>query len=150
VFSQTSDEFFEQCDVISELGGRTLDLAFIDGLHHIEFALRDFINVEKCCSAESTTLIHDVYPIDATSAARERASWFWSGDIWRLILILKKVPARSDGQRDRFAPNRARDRHLPWRARSPRGRPVARRRERDAVLKWCHWRRNTNLPGQYK
>jgi hypothetical protein len=90
VFSQTSDEFFEQCDVISELGGRTLDLAFIDGLHHIEFALRDFINVEKCCSTESTILIHDVYPIDAMSAARDRASWFWSGDIWRLILILKK------------------------------------------------------------
>ncbi len=90
VFSQTSDEFFEQCDVISELGGKTLDLAFIDGMHHFEFALRDFINVEKYCSADSVILIHDVYPIDATSAARERASQFWSGDIWRLILILKK------------------------------------------------------------
>ena len=90
VFSKTSDDFFEQCDVISELGGRTLDLAFIDGLHHIEFALRDFINVEKYCSAESVILIHDVYPIDGMSAARERASWCWSGDIWRLILILKK------------------------------------------------------------
>jgi len=90
VFAQTSDEFFEQSDVISELGGKTLDLAFIDGLHQLEFALRDFINVEKCCSADSIILIHDVYPIDATSAARERASWFWSGDIWRLILILKK------------------------------------------------------------
>ena len=31
-----------------------------------------------------------MYPIDATSAARERASWFWSGDIWRLILMLNK------------------------------------------------------------
>ncbi|GFG73646.1 hypothetical protein MBOT_10110 [Mycobacterium botniense] len=90
VFTLTSDEFFEQCDVISELGGKTLDLAFIDGLHRIEFALRDFINVEKCCSADSIILIHDVYPIDTTSAARERTSWFWSGDVWRLILILKK------------------------------------------------------------
>jgi hypothetical protein len=90
VFAQTSDEFFEQCDVSSELGGKPLDLAFIDGMHQLEFALRDFINVEKCCYADSVILIHDVYPIDATSAARERASWFWSGDIWRLILILKK------------------------------------------------------------
>jgi hypothetical protein len=90
VFSQTSDEFFEQCDVLSELGGRTLDLAFIDGMHQFEFALRDFINLEKYCSADSMILIHDVYPIDAMSAARERVSWFWSGDIWRLILILKK------------------------------------------------------------
>ncbi len=90
VFSQTSDEFFGQCDVLSELGGKTLDLAFIDGLHHLEFALRDFINVEMYCSPDSIVLIHDVYPIDAMSAARERASRFWSGDIWRLILILKK------------------------------------------------------------
>lgn len=90
VFAQTSDEFFEQRDVIAELDGRTLDLAFIDGMHQFEFALRDFINIEKCCSADSIILIHDVYPIDATSAARERASWFWSGDIWRLILMLNK------------------------------------------------------------
>jgi hypothetical protein len=90
IFAQTSDEFFEQHDVISELGGKTLDLAFIDGLHHLEFALRDFINVEKYCTSDSIILIHDVYPIDAMSAARERASRFWAGDIWRLILILKK------------------------------------------------------------
>jgi hypothetical protein len=90
VFAQTSDEFFEHCDVIAELGGKPVDLAFIDGMHQFEFALRDFINLEKCCSADSIILIHDVYPIDALSAARERASQFWSGDIWRLILILKK------------------------------------------------------------
>jgi hypothetical protein len=90
VFAKTSDDFFEQCDVASELDGKSLDLAFIDGMHQFEFALRDFVNIEKYCSADSIVLIHDVYPIDATSAARERASWFWSGDIWRLILALKK------------------------------------------------------------
>ena len=90
VFAQTSDDFFEQHDVISELGGKTVDLAFIDGLHLYEFALRDFFNLEKLCSPDSIILIHDVYPIDARCAARERASWFWSGDIWRLILTLKK------------------------------------------------------------
>lgn len=90
VFAQTSDDFFNECDVIAELGGKTIDLAFIDGMHQFEFALRDFINVEKLCSPDSIVLIHDVYPIDAVSAARERNSWFWSGDIWRLILILKK------------------------------------------------------------
>ena len=90
VFAETSDDFFKNHDVISELGGKTLELAFIDGMHQFEFALRDFINVEKYSSPDSVILIHDVYPIDATSAARERASWFWSGDIWRLILILKK------------------------------------------------------------
>ncbi|WP_445166435.1 class I SAM-dependent methyltransferase [Mycolicibacterium sp. Dal123E01] len=90
VFAETSDNFFENRDVRSELGGKPIDLAFIDGLHLFEFALRDFINIEKLCSPDSVILIHDVYPIDDTSAARERASWFWSGDIWRLILTLKK------------------------------------------------------------
>ena len=33
--------------MISELGDRTFDVAFIDGIHQIEFALRDLINVEK-------------------------------------------------------------------------------------------------------
>jgi len=90
VFRETSDDFFEQHDVNSELGDKKLELAFIDGMHQMEFALRDFINVEKFCSNNSIILIHDVYPIDAMSASRERVSQFWSGDIWRLILILKK------------------------------------------------------------
>lgn len=90
VFRETSDDFFEQYDVNSELGDKKLDLAFIDGMHQMEFALRDFINVEKYCSKDSIILVHDVYPIDAMSASRERVSLFWSGDIWRLILILKK------------------------------------------------------------
>lgn len=90
VYAETSDDFFAQRDLISELGGRPLDLAFIDGMHHVEYALRDFINIERYCTPESVVLIHDVYPIDAVSAARERTSCFWTGDIWRLILILKK------------------------------------------------------------
>ena len=90
VFAQTSDDFFAKTDVKAELGDRRVDLAFIDGMHQFEFALRDFVNLEQYCSLDSTILIHDVYPIDAMSAARERVSSFWSGDIWRLILILKK------------------------------------------------------------
>jgi len=90
VFAQTSDDFFAGTDVRAELGGRSVDLAFIDGMHQFEFAFRDFINIERYCTRDSAILIHDVYPIDAISAARERASSFWSGDIWRLILILKK------------------------------------------------------------
>jgi hypothetical protein len=90
VFEQTSDDFFEKYDVKRLLGDKPLDLAFIDGMHQFEFALRDFINVEKYCSANSIILIHDVYPIDAVSAQRERVSNFWSGDIWRLILLLRK------------------------------------------------------------
>jgi|SRR5882672_853731 len=86
----TSDDYFAAHDVAGDLGGLALDLAFIDGMHQFEFALRDFMNVEKLCSPDSTILIHDVYPVTRMSAERERQTGFWSGDIWRLILILRK------------------------------------------------------------
>ena len=90
IFAETSDAFFAGHDLGAELGGVPVDLAFIDGMHHFEFALRDFINLERACSRESTILIHDCYPLDRVSAERTRHGLFWSGDIWRLIVLLKK------------------------------------------------------------
>ncbi len=86
----TSDAYFAGGDVSGDLGGHPVDLAFIDGMHQFEFALRDFINIEKHCSPRSTVLIHDCYPLNRLTAERERQTQFWSGDIWRLILALRK------------------------------------------------------------
>jgi hypothetical protein len=91
VFAETSDAFFAAHDVRAELGGLPIDLAFIDGMHHFEFALRDFANIERHSTRQSTILIHDVYPLDRVTAERERHRTFWSGDIWRLIVLLKKL-----------------------------------------------------------
>src|SRR5262249_8090833 len=63
VYEMTSDEFFARHDVRGKLGG-PIELAFIDGMHHFEFALRDFINIEKSCTPDSTVLFHDAYPLD--------------------------------------------------------------------------------------
>jgi hypothetical protein len=90
IFAQASDDFFARNDVRAELGGLPIDLAFIDGMHNFEFALRDFMNVEALCARESTILIHDIYPLDVRTAARDRVTTFWSGDIWRLGLLLRK------------------------------------------------------------
>jgi hypothetical protein len=90
VFAETSDAFFAGHDLRAELGGLPVDLAFIDGMHHFEFALRDFANLERCCTPASTILIHDCYPLDRETAERERQRLFWSGDVWRLIVLLKK------------------------------------------------------------
>jgi hypothetical protein len=59
-------------------------------MHLFEFALRDFIAIERLCTRESTVLVHDTYPLNSVTAERERESIFWSGDIWRLVLALKK------------------------------------------------------------
>ena len=90
IHAATSDNYFANHDVPAELGGLPIDLAFIDGMHQFEFALRDFINIERHCSAQSTILIHDCYPLTRLTAEREPKTLFWSGDIWRLILILRK------------------------------------------------------------
>jgi len=90
IFAQTSDDFFARPGLGAELDGLPVDLALIDGMHHFEFALRDFINLERLCARSSTILIHDCFPHDRTTAKRERVMHFWSGDIWRLVVLLKK------------------------------------------------------------
>jgi hypothetical protein len=90
IFQTTSDEFFARHNLAEELGGQTVDLAFIDGMHLFEFALRDFVNVEKYCGRDSTVLVHDCYPVDRVTASRERTTQIWSGDVWKLIVCLKK------------------------------------------------------------
>ncbi len=94
VFTETSDAFFAGRDLRIEFGGLPVDLAFIDGMHHFEFALRDFANLERYCARGSTILIHDCYPLDRETARRDGSPPFWSGDIWRLIVLLRKY--RSD------------------------------------------------------
>jgi hypothetical protein len=85
----TSDAYFAEHDPVAELGGR-VQLAFIDGLHQFEFALRDFVNIERHCNPDSIVMVHDCYPLDRQTAGRERVTYFWSGDVWRLIPLLKK------------------------------------------------------------
>lgn len=90
VFTETSDEFFARRDVRAELNGLPVDLAFIDGMHLFDFALRDFMNLERLCTPQSTILIDDCFPHDRRTAQRERVESYWTGDVWRLIVLLKK------------------------------------------------------------
>lgn len=90
IFAETSDAFFAGRNLHTELGGLPLDLAFIDGMHHFEFVLRDFANLERYGTRDSTILIHDCYPLNRETAERDRRHVFWSGDIWRMIVLLKR------------------------------------------------------------
>jgi hypothetical protein len=89
IYRETSDDFFAKYSPSAELGGAPIELAFIDGMHHFEFALRDFVNVERACARSSVILMHDCYPLDERTARREQVTGFWSGDIWRLMLLLR-------------------------------------------------------------
>jgi hypothetical protein len=89
IFRQTSDAFFAERDLARVLDGRPVELALIDGMHHFEFVLRDFLNLERHCAPGATILVHDCFPLDETSAARSRTTGCWSGDVWRAVLALK-------------------------------------------------------------
>jgi hypothetical protein len=85
----TSDEYFNGDLYEKQSENKKIDLAFIDGMHLFENVLRDFINVEKRSSNSGTILLHDCLPPDEISASRERQTSVWTGDVWKLVPILK-------------------------------------------------------------
>jgi hypothetical protein len=91
VLQQTSDAAFSGDELSRLLDGRPIALAFIDGQHLFECALRDFIALERRCTRSSTILVHDCYPRDEVTSARERTTVFWSGDVWKLVLCLAEL-----------------------------------------------------------
>ena len=90
LFKQTSDDFFKDNDILDITEGKLIDLAFIDGMHLFEFVLRDFINVEKFTRKDSIIVLHDCLPRDEETSSRERTTDFWTGDVWKIVPILKK------------------------------------------------------------
>jgi hypothetical protein len=81
--AMTSDEFFATHPPVA------VDLAFVDGLHLFEQALRDVANLERWSRATTTILVHDCMPIDAVTSSRERTTVVWSGDVWKVVACLR-------------------------------------------------------------
>jgi hypothetical protein len=90
IYELTSDEFFARHDLTKLLGG-PVALAFIDGLHLFEQVLADFINIEAHSSPDTVVLLHDCLPLDAATASRQRTTDFYSGDVWKATLALKRT-----------------------------------------------------------
>ncbi|MFD0318839.1 class I SAM-dependent methyltransferase [Streptomyces flavalbus] len=106
----TSDDFFARADPLAHLrGGRhpvrnlargrhplgrwrrtTLDLSFIDGMHLFEYALRDFMNVERYSDWSSVIVLDDMLPRNVDEAARDRHTDAWTGDVYKVIEILAR------------------------------------------------------------
>ncbi|RYP88039.1 class I SAM-dependent methyltransferase [Nocardioides guangzhouensis] len=85
----TSDEFFAREKPLAALRD-PVDLAFIDGLHLFEFALRDLINTERHCSPASVIVFDDVLPRTVDEAARQRHTSAWTGDVYSVIPTLQR------------------------------------------------------------
>jgi hypothetical protein len=105
-FQTTSDDFFSRWNLRNLFPAPgDLDLAFLDGMHHFECLLRDFINTERVCSPRSTVVLHDCLPLHPNAARRrdrrqrpnaetarpvaiEKSGW--TGDVWKVLRILQK------------------------------------------------------------
>ena len=87
----TSDSFFEHYADSKD----HYDLIFIDGLHTFEQAATDLVNViTRCSQADTDILIHDVIPINRTVANPKRETDFWTGDVYKIIYLLRELDVR--------------------------------------------------------
>lgn len=92
----TSDEFFDSYAAWSEYHPRLedtgIDMAFIDGMHLFEYALRDFCNIERYCHPGSVVVFDDVFPRNEWEARRlapgDPVLGDWTGDVWKIIPAL--------------------------------------------------------------
>jgi hypothetical protein len=89
LFHQTSDAFFAE-HAAGAFADAAVDLAFLDGLHHWDQTLRDFAHTEQHSDTRGCVLIHDCLPIDAETSTRERSTVVWSGDVWKVIVWLRR------------------------------------------------------------
>lgn len=92
IFPMTSDRFFEEVDASTAgLDLPPYDLAFIDGMHLVEYCLRDFIGVERHARPDGRTVavFDDVLPYSADIAGRTPLPGDWAGDCWKIYPILR-------------------------------------------------------------
>lgn len=87
VFSETSDSYFAKG--AEELASTWVDFAFIDGMHLFEYALRDFMNIERRSHPKTVVVLDDVLPRNKEEATREMRTVDWTGDVWRVYYWLK-------------------------------------------------------------
>ena len=86
----TSDDFFAGDEPLAHFDGLPVDLAFIDGMHLSDFALRDFINIEPFMADTGVVVIDDVLPRNGLEAARDRKTEPWTGDVYKVAETLRR------------------------------------------------------------
>jgi hypothetical protein len=86
----TSDDYFGQLATkeTSPFGELPIDFGYIDGMHNFEYALRDFIGLERYSATSSVIAFDDILPRNADEAARERHTQEWTGDVFRVQFAL--------------------------------------------------------------
>ncbi len=92
---ETSDGFFARPAPLEHFDQPVADLAFIDGMHLAEYALRDFINTERYTHPSSVLVLDDMLPRHPDEAGRNRAlgraRGAWTGDVYKVTEALREL-----------------------------------------------------------
>lgn len=80
LIKMTSDMAFGPTEALTY---EPINLAFIDGLHHGEQVVKDFINVAKRLAPGGIIVLDDVLPRNDVEASRTQCPGDWTGDVWR-------------------------------------------------------------------
>jgi len=93
IFPMTSDDFFFSDNQVRQILADfpPIDLVFIDGMHLFEFALRDYLNVERYANPKTVIVFDDVLPYNEAIAEREQPPGDWTGDVWKVVEILSDL-----------------------------------------------------------
>lgn len=91
----TSDEFFARRHPLAHFDEPLIDLAFLDGMHLAEYALRDLMHVERYCHAASVIVLDDMLPRTVQEAGRTRQGsskrGAWTGDVYKIVPALREL-----------------------------------------------------------
>lgn len=87
----SSDEFFARRRPLAHLPIPVLDLAFVDGMHLAEYALRDILSIERFTLPTSVIVVDDMLPRTVEMANRKRTSKAWTGDVYKVAEALRRL-----------------------------------------------------------
>jgi hypothetical protein len=85
----TSDELFARKDPLAHLPKPFIDFAFIDGMHLSEYAMRDYLAIERFTLLTSVVVFDDMLPRNIDEAARRRHTGEWTGDVYKAVQALR-------------------------------------------------------------
>ena len=100
-FELASDDFFDRVPHL--FSQNKIDVAFVDGLHTYEQALRDVLNCLKYLSPGGVILMHDCNPrteamsvpaVSVEEAASKNVSGWrgdWCGEVWKAVVHLRSA-----------------------------------------------------------
>jgi hypothetical protein len=92
IIKKTSDEFFKDND-------KNFDIIFIDGMHQVEYILKDFNNSVKFLNKNGIIFLDDILPINKNEQEKIpinpiyengilKYSSPWTGDVWKFMYYL--------------------------------------------------------------